>query len=301
MPELPEVEFARRVLDLWTKGRTITRVRIADARVLDDGVKPASIVRTLTGRPIAAVTRRGKWLRFELGEAASGSTSTKTKQAPLVFSHLGMTGRWQVTTVDAPELRFEKVRLDLARGTEASSLRYTDPRLFGRFAVVAEDLPAWKALGPDPLIDGIDAVVLAKQLARRKKATIKETLLDQTVLAGIGNIQAQEALFRAKVHPERMASELSLREVRVLGVALLETIHATLALTPEGETKIVYVEDAGATNPFAIYGREGEPCPRCKKALVKIVQGGRGTIFCAHCQRIKAPASKAGPVKRARS
>jgi formamidopyrimidine-DNA glycosylase len=277
MPELPEVEFARRVLAQWTEGRTITRARVADARILDEGATAPAIVRALAGRAIVSVARRGKWLRIELDD---------TKKAHLVFSHLGMTGRWQETTVDAPELRFEKVRLDLARGTETSSLRYTDPRLFGRFVVASEELPAWKALGPDPLLDGIDPAVLAKKLARRKKKTIKETLLDQTLLAGIGNIQAQEALFRAKVHPERMASGLSAREVRVLATALLETIHATLALTPEGETKIVYVEEAGATNPFAIYGREGEPCPRCTKALVKIVQGGRSTIFCTRCQRL---------------
>ncbi|MDB4993867.1 MAG: Formamidopyrimidine-DNA glycosylase [Myxococcaceae bacterium] len=278
MPELPEVEFARRVLAQWTEGRTITRARVADARILDEGVKAPAVVRALAGRAVVSVARRGKWLRIALDD---------TKKARLLFSHLGMTGRWQETTVDAPELRFEKVRLDLARGAETSSLRYTDPRLFGRFVVATEELPAWKALGPDPLIDGVDAAVLAKKLARRKKKTIKETLLDQSVLAGIGNIQAQEALFRAKLHPERMASDLSPREVRVLATALLETIHATLALTPEGETKIVYVEEAGADNPFAIYGREGEPCPRCTKALVKIVQGGRSTIFCARCQRIK--------------
>jgi formamidopyrimidine-DNA glycosylase len=284
MPELPEVEFARRVLAQWTEGRTITRVRVADARILDEGVKAASIVRALGGRAIVSVARRGKWLRIELDD---------TKRTRFVFSHLGMTGRWQESTVDAPELRFEKVRIDLARDAATSSLRYTDPRLFGRFAVVAEELAAWKALGPDPLLDGIDAVVLGKKLARRKKKTIKETLLDQTLLAGIGNIQAQEALFRAKIHPERMASELSAREVRVLADALLETIHATLALTPEGETKIVYVEEAGATNPFAIYGREGEPCPRCQKPLVKIVQGGRSTIFCARCQRLAPRSAKA--------
>ncbi len=281
MPELPEVEFARRVLALSTKGQTITRVRVADARILDEGVKAAAIVRALTGRAVLSVARRGKWLRIALDD---------TKKAGLVFSHLGMTGRWQATTVDAAELRFEKVRLDLARGTETSSLRYTDPRLFGRFVVTREDLSAWKGLGPDPLLDGIDAAVLATKLARRKKKTIKETLLDQTLLAGIGNIQAQEALFRAKLHPERMASDLSTREVRALATALLDTIHATLALTPEGQTKIVYVEEANAPNPFAIYGREGEPCPRCKKALVKIVQGGRSTIFCPRCQR-RAPVS----------
>jgi formamidopyrimidine-DNA glycosylase len=295
MPELPEVEFARRVLTRWTEGHTITRAHVLDPRILDEGAKPASIARALAGRAVLAITRRGKWLRIELGPA-TGRSREKTLR---VFSHLGMTGRWQEAPTLAPTLRFEKVRIDLARGAETRSLRYTDPRLFGRFAVATDDLPAWTALGPDPLLDGIDAAALATKLARRKKKTINEALLDQALLAGIGNIQAQEALFRARIHPERMASDLSATEVRALGDALLDTIHATLALTPANETKIVYVEEPGAANPFAIYGRAGEPCPRCKEPLLKIVQGGRSTVFCARCQPLRAPASKVAPVRGA--
>jgi formamidopyrimidine-DNA glycosylase len=164
-------------------------------------------------------------------------------------------------------------------------VRYVDPRIFGRFVVVSgdgADLPVWSALGPDPLVDGIDVDALHAKLAKRK-LPIKPTLLDQTVLAGVGNIQATEALFTARVDPRRPARDLSRKEVAALARGIKETIDKTLKL--QDAPVITYVEEAGAENPFIIYGHEGEPCPRCKRPLSKMILGGRGTVFCAHCQR----------------
>lgn len=273
MPELPEVEHARRTLEHWMLSMLIEAVSVYDARILDDGTKPAGVVRALAGAHVSAIHRRGKWLRIELD---SGTR---------VFSHLGMTGKWVRARTGDPTLPFEKVRLDVRSARSRRSVRYVDPRVFGRFVVVAKgqsDLPTWSALGPDPLVDGIDVAALHAKLATRKLA-IKSTLLDQTVLAGVGNIQATEALFSARIDPRRPARDISRKEVAALARAITRSIAKTIALQ-DGPT-IQYVEEAGAPNPFLIYGNEGTPCPRCKRPLAKIILGGRGTVFCVHCQR----------------
>ncbi len=277
MPELPEVEHARRTLEHSLLRKHIERAKVHDARILDDDAKPAAVVRTLEGTRVTGILRRGKWLRIELDSGAR------------VFSHLGMTGKWVAAKSDDATMPFEKVRLDVSAGSKKTkttrSVRYLDQRLFGRFVVRAPrevDLPTWTALGPDPLLDGIDVDELLAKLAHRK-LPIKPTLLDQTVLAGVGNIQATEALFTARIDPRRPARDLSRKEVAALARAITRSIAKTLALQ-EGPI-IQYVEEAGAPNPFLIYGNEGTPCPRCKRPLAKMVLAGRGTVFCPHCQR----------------
>lgn len=265
MPELPEVEFAAKNLRRWTKGATITAVTAKATRVLRDG--PSELA--LAGARVAGVDRRGKWLRLRLADGRR------------VFSHLGMSGRWLLRPVDAPEERSERVRLDLDRRGESTSLRYVDPRMFGRFLVADEDLAEWQALGPDPLVDPFDGRVLGAAIAGKNRS-IKEVLLDQTVLAGVGNIQATEALWRARIDPRARALELTPRQHGALARAITWTIERTLAL--EEGPEIQYVEDAGAPNPFVVYGRDGEPCPRCKATLVRIVLGGRSTVLCPKCQ-----------------
>lgn len=272
VPELPEVEHARRTLEQWLGRSRIEAVRVHDARILDEGVRAARVVRALEGRTVVAVERRGKWLRIVLDEGR-------------VFSHLGMTGKWVRARVGDPELPHERVRLDVVVGRTHRSVRYLDPRLFGRFVVIkpgAEDLPAWGALGPDPLVDGIDLDAFHDKLAHRKLA-IKPALLDQTVLAGVGNIHATEALFFARLDPRRPARSLSRAEVAALARGIRRTIANALAML-KGE-EIRYVEEPGAENPFTIYGNEGAPCPRCRRPLSKMVLAGRGTVLCVHCQR----------------
>lgn len=260
------------MLAQWLEKTRVERVEVLDPRLLDEGVKPAAVVRALEGRRFTAIERRGKWLRLQLDHER-------------VFSHLGMTGKWEVAKVGDEPLRFEKVRFDVVKGRARRSVRYTDPRLFGRFVVVGEhdeDLAVWSALGPDPLVDGIDVKALHERLARRR-LPIKTTLLDQTVLAGVGNIQATEALYHARIDPRRPARSLSRAEVSALARSIKRSIAKTLKLQ-EGPV-ITYVEEAGAVNPFLIYGNEGTPCPRCGSPLAKMVLGGRGTVFCASCQK----------------
>jgi formamidopyrimidine-DNA glycosylase len=268
LPELPEVEVARRNLEKWLRRSKLVRVELSPRVFI--GRAPA-FATTLRGRTVRAVERRGKWLRLALdGDVA-------------LFSHLGMTGKWVLRPRDAPPERFERARLDTAK----RSVRFVDMRLFGTLQGARGDAApsAWKELGPDALVDGVDAARLHARLGRRSRS-IKEALLDQTLLAGVGNIQAAEALWRAKLNPMRTASSLSLDEVRRLARAIEASIRDTLAR--EDAPEITYVEEPGADNPFDVYGKHGEPCPRCKTKLQRIVQGGRSTVFCPRCQPRRA-------------
>ena len=146
---------------------------------------------------------------------------------------------------------------------EVTSARYVDARKLGRLVAVAEDLPAWRALGPDPLVDGLEARVLAEALSRRRRA-VKEALMDQTLVAGIGNIVATEALWRARLDPRSRTDLLTPVHARVLARALRAVLmESILRQTKE----LQYVHDAGGKNPFRVYGRAGSPCPRCRTTL----------------------------------
>lgn len=272
MPELPEVEVARRNLEKWLERGTLVRVELSARLFVVSGVGgAAAFARALHGRTVVGVERRGKWLRLALdGELA-------------LFSHLGMTGKWVLRAHDDPPQRFERGRLDSAR----RSVRYLDPRLFGTMQGARGDATpaAWSALGPDALVDGVDAARLHARLARITRS-IKEALLDQTILAGVGNIQAAEALWRARINPTRPASSLAPAEVGALARGIEASIRDTLAR--EDLPEITYVEEAGAENPFDVYGKHGEPCPRCGATLERIVQGGRSTVFCRRCQPRRA-------------
>ena len=284
MPELPEVEIAARNLRRWLVGRRIQAIDGPDggpALRLVRPDPPASLAQ-LGGRRISSVARVGKHLLVELaGEPRLG-----------FYSHLGMTGRWvRRLAGDAPPPH-SRVRLHVDDG---SVVHYADVRLFGKLRVAPEarfsSLPEIGRLGPDPLSDGIDADRLRQRLARTRRA-VKVALLDQAILAGVGNIQANEALFRARLDPRRLGSSLSRAEARRLGAAISASIEDTIAadlddpgFDPE-RGDFPYVEDSGAPNPFAIYGREGERCPRCGKARIEeLVLGGRASYLCPACQR----------------
>jgi formamidopyrimidine-DNA glycosylase len=208
-----------------------------------------------------------------------------------------MTGKWLRRAAAEPDPPATRVELDLAGGAR---LCYVDRRMFGRFRVVPgarfETLPELAALGPDPLVDRIDVRAFAARLARLR-TPIKVALLDQTLLAGVGNIQASESLFRAGIDPRRPARSLSAREVRRLAAGIRRSIDFTLASfatagADGGGADIGYVEERQAPNPFLVYGRAGQRCPRCKRGgkrggkgtIVRIVQAGRATFYCQRCQ-----------------
>lgn len=275
MPELPEVEIAARNLRRWGEGRRVLAVEWdPKARRIFRPAAPGAFARALSGARLEAVDRRGKHLLVRL----------EREGGPLgVLSHLGMTGKWVRREDASPAPRHSRARLRLDDG---AVLHYLDPRLFGRLRLVAgarfDEVPELAALGPDPLACGIDPGALAAGLARSRLA-IKVRLLDQGLLPGVGNIHASEACFRARVDPRRPSRSLARREVGALARAVLASFRMTL--DAEDGPEITYVEEPGAENPFLVYAREGEPCPRCRGPLRRIVQAQRSTFFCPRCQR----------------
>jgi formamidopyrimidine-DNA glycosylase len=290
MPELPEVELAARNLRRWAGKKTIRGVR-ADRRAARL-FRPATpkAVEALDGTRFQDVRRIGKNLLLTLAARGGGAGALG------VWSHLGMTGKWLRRAAKDPTPPATRVEIELVGGVR---LCYVDRRMFGRFRIVPgarfDDLPEIAALGPDPLIDGIDVPALAARLARLR-TPIKVALLDQTLLAGVGNIQASESLYRARIDPRRPARTLSAAEVKRLATAIRKSIDFTLksfaAVGADGDgADIGYVEERAAPNPFLVYARAGERCPGAKggkggkgETIVRIVQAGRATFYCPRCQ-----------------
>lgn len=266
MPELPEVEIARRNLERWLQGTRVTAAE-ADRTRIFRGANRLSFTR-LRGK-LSFAARRGKTLLlgFERNQG--------------FLSHLGMTGKW----VRRPAGRLEpysRARLRLADG---SVLHYRDPRLFGRIKPAPADallsLPEVTHLGPDPLLEVLDGPRLAGCFGSRR-TPLKVALLDQSRLAGLGNIHAAEALWRAKLSPLRPVSSLTAAEWRRLATAICTVIR--FALLREDDEDIAYVEEPGTPNPFRVYGRAGKPCLRCRTTIRSVPQAGRTTYFCPRCQ-----------------
>ncbi len=267
MPELPEVETVRRELAPWLQGLAILEARRVDA---PPGPKYHGLERA-QGQRITAVSRLGKFIVMPL-----------SKGDELVV-HLGMTG---VLSADAT---LSHVRAQVALD-DGSTLYFKDPRRFGRFMVLAPGqrslLPTLAAIGPEPLQPGFTPAVLGAGLSRFGSA-VKAVLLGQRVVAGVGNIYADEALFRAGIHPEVAASSLSKARVKRLHEAIVHVLEA--GLEDGGTTLSDYRRVDGSSGEHArallVYGREGEPCARCARPLERIIIGQRSTTFCARCQR----------------
>ena len=269
MPELPEVETVRTGLDPLLTGRTLESVEIRDVRLTapDD---PRAIAAELEGERVAAVERRGKYLviRFESGRA--------------LLSHLRMTGS---VLSDGADDRYARAVVILDDG---SSVAYRDVRRFGTWRLLEPDELAPYLdirLGPEPLGPRFDAAWLGRRLLARR-APVKAALLDQRTVAGLGNIYADEALWRARVHPLRPAGELTAEEVARLARAVRAALR--LGIERQGATLSDYRrpsgKEGGMQHALRVYGREGEPCDRCSTPIAKTRAGGRGTCYCPRCQ-----------------
>lgn len=267
MPELPEVEFARRSLTRWTDGRSIVRTE-ADPKARTFRGSKLSDVEALTGQ-LVSIERKGKYLMLAF---ANGKGAV---------AHLGMTGKFLKRPADSTE-KWSRARFFLDSG---DVIHFQDPRLFGLIEPVpASELkqnPAVAKLGVDPLVDGLTVAQLREAIGDSKQE-LKVALMDQERIAGLGNIHAAEALFRAKLHPSRKPASLTDDEWKRLAKAIIDGI--TFALDVEDGEEIEYVEEPGAENPFLVYGHEGEPCPKCKTPIEAFTQGGRTTFVCPRCQ-----------------
>jgi len=270
MPELPEVEHAARQLRAWMQGKRILRAAAARTRVLR-GQSPARFAKALTGRRLVSVDRKGKYLLLGF----DGDVG--------LLAHLGMTGKF-VRRAPGEDVPHGRARFEL-RG-QVVHLR--DPRMFGRLRVLkATELWAVKeiaALGPDAWEEPPTLQSLADTFARTTRP-VKVVLLDQAVLSGLGNIHAAEALFRAGIDPRRRADRLAPADLGRLAAAIRESLAFALAKLTPVQGDVAYLEEPGTANPFLVYGKAGEKCPRCGAKVRSIVQGGRSTHFCPGCQR----------------
>jgi formamidopyrimidine-DNA glycosylase len=271
MPELPEVETIRRHLAPRVEGRRIVRLEVLDQRWCDP-VAPDEMVAAIQSRRIEALRRRGKYFDFVLDDDVH------------LLWHLRMTG---ALLYDPPDRTVhERVRIELDDGHVVT---FDDQRRFGtgQLAFGPHGLEAFYVarLGVEPLGDGFTADRM-HALARASRAPIKAMLLDQKRIAGVGNIYADEALFRARIHPLRPANRLTRAQTTALRGAVVEVLLAGIAA--QGASIDDYRDPDGARgnfqDEFLVHRRAGDPCPRCGTPVVKLVAAGRGTYVCPRCQ-----------------
>jgi formamidopyrimidine-DNA glycosylase len=271
MPELPEVETIRRQLAPLLEGRRLAALEISDPRWCMP-LAPQELRDALEGRRIERLGRRGKYLVWELEDEA------------FLLAHLRMTGTFLYDP--PPATPYERVRFRLDDGHD---VRFCDPRRFGT-GELALGRPAVDAffaarVGIEPLSEELDGAALAR-MARGRRAPVKAFLLDQRHVAGVGNIYADEALFRARLHPLRPAGSLKRAQWDALAGAVRAAL--TAGLDAGGATIDDFRHADGVSgafqNEFLVHRRDGEPCPQCGGTVVKLVAAGRGTYVCETCQ-----------------
>ena len=270
MPELPEVETPRRGISPHIKGQTIKTIVIRDARLR--WPVPASIKKLLPGQRIQNVKRRGKYLLLN------------TEVGTLII-HLGMSGSLRIVTAAAPVQKHDHVDIVFANH---KILRLRDPRRFGAVLFTRRDPLQHKllaGLGPEPLSDAFNAEYLYAK-SRQRKVAVKSLLMDSKIVVGVGNIYANEALFLAGIHPKKSAGKLTRPQCARLTKAVKKTL--TMAIKAGGTTLRDFTRSDGQPGYFRLslklYGKQGEPCPRCHKPISHAVIGQRASYYCTHCQ-----------------
>jgi formamidopyrimidine-DNA glycosylase len=265
MPELPEVETVVRQLRPACVGQRIAEVTLRWPRhIATPG--PRQFRRRIRGQAITALNRRGKFLVFSLTD-------------DFLLIHLKMSGDLQVVPNGKPG-KHDHTIFHFENNTE---LRFNDTRKFGRVYLVADPEEVTGGLGPEPLAPGFTAGQLGGLLAARRRP-LKPLLLDQTVLAGVGNIYADESLHRAGLHPQRRSDSLTPGEARALWRSLRRTLN--LAIRHNGSSIDWMYRGGEHQNHLRVYGRTDEPCLTCGAPIRRITLGGRSTHFCPHCQRL---------------
>lgn len=270
MPELPEVETYARDLATALPGRRLAGVRLGWPRQAPRNTA-VELTARLSGQAIVAVGRRGKYLCLELDRG-------------WLIIHLKMSGRLEIAPADRPPNPHAHTVFALDGGDE---LRFHDPRKFGRVYVVADPADVTGALGPEPLDDAFTAAAFAARLAGRR-GRLKPLLLDQSFVAGLGNIYTDEALFAARLHPLRRADTLAPTEIARLHAAIRDVLARGVALRGTSFSTGGYRDLTGnlgeMQGTLAVFRRTAQPCPACGTPIVRLVVGGRSTHVCPACQ-----------------
>jgi formamidopyrimidine-DNA glycosylase len=273
MPELPEVENVKNTLNEFLPGKIISDVKVYWENIIKFP-EPEAFIHTLKGQAFEHVYRRGKFLIFHL-------------EKDTLVSHLRMEGKYGLYDVKEPEDKHTHVIFSFTDGTE---LRYRDVRKFGTMHVypkgTEENHLPLSTLGVEPLSDSLTASLM-KTLFAKTKRNIKAVLLDQSIIAGLGNIYVDEVLFQAKIHPEIPANELSIHRLKKLKEAITNILSE--AVKHGGSTIRSYTNSMGESGGFQlklfVYGRKNEPCRVCGHAIERTVVAGRGTHICRKCQK----------------
>lgn len=270
MPELPEVETTRRGIAPHCEGQTIQRVTVRNGKLR--WPVPDDLAARLEGQVIRSIDRRAKYLFLNLDQGT-------------VIIHLGMSGSLRIITDNSPLLAHDHIELALESGIR---VRFNDPRRFGcwLWSESAADHPLIHALGPEPLSPDFSGPRLYR-LSRGRNTPVKSFIMDNHVVVGVGNIYANEALFKAGIHPRRKAGRISLDRYHRLAEAIVETLSAAILMG--GTTLRDFVNSDGQPGYFAqsllVYGRAGEPCRACDAVLKEIRMNNRSTVYCPRCQR----------------
>ncbi len=270
MPELPEVETTRRGIHDHLLNATVSELIVRNSRLR--WPVPADLSALLSGKTIYSIARRAKYLLLEFEHGT-------------LIIHLGMSGHLRILTEAFPAEKHDHIDLILDNGKR---LRYHDPRRFGSWLwcdTPISEHPLLKDLGPEPLSSAFDTESLAQQLSKRRTA-IKQLIMDNHVVVGVGNIYASESLFRAKIDPTRAGLSLTTDEISLLVASIKETLHEAIAAG--GSTLKDYVDSDGRSGYFMlnsyVYGRADQPCRLCGTIIKTIRQGQRATFYCPHCQ-----------------
>jgi formamidopyrimidine-DNA glycosylase len=262
MPELPEVETTVRKLRGRLRGRRIKKFKATWPRQVSPSI--AGVRRAVVGRKIERLSRRGKYIVFHLDDGS------------VLLVHLGMSGSLSLNKKDATHVRA------VWELNDGSQLLFSDARKFGRIRAAKDLGEALCGLGLEPLSKRFTAAVLQRELRSRSRQ-LKPLLLDQTVVCGLGNIYADEALYRARLHPLTRANSLSPAQVKRLHRAIVTTLRRAIRLSG---TSFDWAYRGGRMqDELLAYGRNGEPCKRCKKKIVRILVGQRSTHYCPACQK----------------
>lgn len=280
MPEMPEVEQVRKTLAPHIEGKTITSVEVYLDRLIKHPT-PEAFVKGLVGKTIAKVGRKGKYLVLHMAQDGEASA---VEQRLIV--HLRMTGALIAQSSEQPAPKYAKIKFEI---TDGVTMWFTDIRTFGTLYLVTNNdayIEGYETLGPEPLSEEFTVEYL-EPLAAKSRKPVKTFILDQKVIAGLGNIYADECLALSGILPMRLANTLSHEEV----VALQAAINAVIAqgIKNRGTTFRDYKDGEGNKgdnqNHLLVYGRKGEPCKKCGAALLGTKIGGRGTVYCEHCQK----------------
>ncbi len=275
MPELPEVETIKKELSPWIVGQSFTEVTISDDRMVAAG-SAEEIRRRLIGQTIETLGRRGKYLIFHLSNGRS------------LIIHLRMTGALLLNPEECG--RYARAIFHLSSGCR---LVFSDRRRMGLIWLVDDADTVVGKLGPEPLDESFTADILEQRLSRHR-IPVKAALLDQGIIAGIGNMYADEALFAARIHPLRKANDLSGEEVRTLHNCICNVLRAGIEC--KGASVDTYVRPDGqlgtAHGHFRVAHKGGEPCPICGSTIERVPIQNRGSYFCPRCQPLTSGRSK---------